>query len=198
MSLTQAMLKAMGIEDDKREEILNAHQRVLEDIKKERNEISEQLAEAKEEAAKVTELQKQLEEAKAQIPSEDWHAKYDEVVKDFEAYKTQAEADRAEAEKKSLYRALLREVGVDEKRIDAIVKVTDMGAIDVSEGAIAEPEALKESLSKEWAAFIPQKGEEGASVDTPPQVKQTGPGENPEVIKRLQERHERMYGKTED
>ncbi len=198
MPLTQAMLKAMGIEDEKRDQIIEAHQDVLSDIKKERDDLREQVDGLKGEAAKVAELQKNLEEAKAKIPTEDWQAKYEESVKELEAYKAKTEADKAEAEKKSLYRALLREVGVDEKRIDAIVKVTDMGSITVSDGAIAESDALKESVAGEWAAFIPQKGEEGAKVDTPQQTQQTGTGADPATVQRLAERHERLYGKAEE
>lgn len=197
MALTRSMLKAMGIEDEKIDQIVEAHGETVEGLKKQAEELKEQASEAREQADKVQDLQRKLEEAEAKIPTEDWQAKYRESVKELEDFKAQVERDKAEAEKKGLYRALLREAGIDEKRIDAIVKVTDMGSIAVADGEIAERDALKESVAKEWAAFIPQKGERGADVDTPPQTQQGASGADPATVQRLAERHERLYGKED-
>lgn len=196
MALTRSMLKAMGIEDEKIDQIVEAHAETVEGLKKQADELREETSKAKEQAQKAQDLQRKLEEAEAKIPTEDWQARYAESVKEFEAYKAKAEAEKAEAEKRSLYRALLREVGVDEKRIDAVVKVTDLGGIAVKDGALADADALKESVASEWAAFIPQKGESGATVETPQQTQQAT-GADPATVQRLAERHERLYGKVE-
>lgn len=161
MALTQAMLKAMGIEDEKREQILEAHQGVLESIKKERDELREQ-------AAKVPALEKQVEDMKAAQPTEDWEKKYGELQAEFESYKSQVATERAEQEKARLYRSMLREAGVDEKRIDSIMKVTDLSGISVSEGAIADADTVKETIAKEWGDFIAHTNTQGASVENPP------------------------------
>lgn len=191
------MLKAMGVEDDKSEQIIQAHNETVEGLKKQRDDLTEQLDGQKELAAQVPDLQKKLEEAEAKIPSEDWQAKYLESVKELEDFKAQVERDKAEAEKKSLYRAVLREAGIDEQRIDAIVKVTDMGAIAVKDGAIEDSEALKESVAKEWAAFIPQESVQGAKVPKPPETSGGVAGADPATVQRLAERHARLYGTTE-
>lgn len=187
----------MGVEDDKSEQIIQAHNETVEGLKKQRDDLTEQLDGQKELAAQVPDLQKKLEEAEAKIPSEDWQAKYLESVKELEDFKAQVERDKAEAEKKSLYRAVLREAGIDEQRIDAIVKVTDMGAIAVKDGAIEDSEALKESVAKEWAAFIPQESVQGAKVPKPPETSGGVAGADPATVQRLAERHARLYGTTE-
>lgn len=197
MALTRSMLKAMGVEDDKSEQIIQAHNETVEGLKKQRDDLTEQLDGQKELAAQVPDLQKKLEEAEAKIPSEDWQAKYLESVKELEDFKAQVERDKAEAEKRSLYRAVLREAGIDEQRIDAIVKVTDMGAIAVKDGAIEDSEALKESVAKEWAAFIPQESVQGAKVPEPPETSGGVAGADPATVQRLAERHARLYGTTE-
>lgn len=197
MALTRSMLKAMGIEDEKTDQIVQEHTQTVERINKELAEANERADGLKELAAQVPDLQKELEDAKAKIPSEDWQAKYNESVKEFEDFKAQVERDKAEAEKKSLYRAVLREAGIDEQRIDAIVKVTDMGAIAVKDGAIEDSEALKESVAKEWAAFIPQESVQGAKVPEPPETSGGATGADPATVQRLAERHARLYGTTD-
>lgn len=161
MALTQAMLKAMGIEDEKREQILEAHQGVLESIKKERDEL-------REEASKVPSLEKQIEDMKAAQPTEDWQKKFDEIKKEFDEYKASVQAEQAKQEKARLYRSMLREAGVDERRIDSIMKVTDLSGINVEEGAIADAETVKEAIAKEWGDFIAHTNTQGANVDNPP------------------------------
>lgn len=161
MALTQAMLKAMGIEDEKRDQIMEAHQGVLESIKKERDEL-------KEAAAKVPSLEKQIEDMKAAQPTEDWQKKYGELQAEFESYKTQVAEEQAEQEKARLYRSMLRETGVDERRIDSIMKVTDLSKVSVEDGAIADAETVKEAIASEWGDFIAHTNTQGANVDNPP------------------------------
>lgn len=161
MALTQAMLKAMGIEDEKRDQIMEAHQGVLESIKTERDEL-------KELAAKVPNLEKAIEEFKAAQPTEDWEKKYNDLKEEFDGFKTQVETEKAEGEKARLYKAMLREAGIDEKRIEPIMKVTDLGGISVVDGAIADQEAVKAAIAEEWGGFIPQTTVQGASVEEPP------------------------------
>ena len=161
MAFTRKMLKAMGIEDEKRDQIMEAHQGVLESIKKERDEL-------REEAAKVPSLEKQIEDMKAAQPTEDWQKKFDEVKKEFDEYKASVQEEQAKQEKARLYRSMLREAGVDERRIDSIMKVTDLSGINVKEGAIADSEAVKEAIAKEWGDFIAHTNTQGAKVDEPP------------------------------
>lgn len=161
MALTQAMLKAMGIEDEKRDQIMEAHQGVLESIKAERDEL-------KEEAAKVPTLEKAIEEFKASQPTEDWEKKYNELKEEFDGFKTKVEAEQAEMEKARLYRAMLREAGVDERRIEPIMKVTDLSGVGVEDGAIADRETVMKAIAEEWGGFIAQTSTQGADVEEPP------------------------------
>lgn len=161
MALTNAMLKAMGIENDQRDQIMTAHQEVLESIKAERDELRDT-------AAKVPSLEKQIEDLKAAQPTEDWEAKYNELKTEYDGYKDKVKTEQAQAEKAQLYRSLLRESGVDEKRIDAIMKVTDLEGIGVENGAITDQDTVKQAIADEWGAFITHTNTQGANVDNPP------------------------------
>lgn len=161
MALTRRMLTAMGIEAEKIDQIIEAHAETTEALKKQAEELREQ-------ASKVPSLEKQIEDMKAAQPTEDWQKKYGELQAEFEAYKSQVANEHAEQEKARLYRSMLREAGVDEKRIDSIMKVTDLSGISVSEGAIADADTVKETIAKEWGDFIAHTNTQGASVENPP------------------------------
>ena len=75
--------------------------------------------------------------------------------------------DRA-ALKGRLYRELLRGAGVDEKRIGAILRVTDLDGMTVRDGRLEEEERLTADILREWADFIGVTKTRGALVETPP------------------------------
>lgn len=155
------MLTDMGIEAEKIDQIIEAHAETTEGLKKQAEELREQ-------ASKVPSLEKEIEDMRAAQPKEDWQAKYDELQKEFDGYKANVQAEQAEQEKARLYRSMLRESGVDEKRIDSIMKVTDLSEISVADGAIADADAVKETIAKEWGDFIAHTNTQGANVETPP------------------------------
>ena len=186
MALTRKMLTAMGIEAEKVDQIVEAHGETVDGLKNEAKEVREQ-------ASKVPQLESEIEELRAAQPTEDWEAKYNELNAQFEAYKAKVDTDRAQAEKAGLYRAILTNAGIDQRRIDAIMKVTDLDGISVQDGAIVDADSVKEKVAEEWAAFIPQIEEHGAKVPTPPS-NGGGQGADPHVSERLRARHERLYG----
>lgn len=157
MALTRKMLKAFGIEDEKIDEIIEAHAESVEAVKAQRDEY-------KAEAEKVPALQKQLEEMGD--PSE-YRDKYDAEHKAFEDYRRQVDADKAEAEKRGLYRDLLKRSGVDPKRLDSVLKVSDLSKVTVKDGAIEGADDIAEGIKADWADFIVSTRTEGASVAKP-------------------------------
>ena len=86
-----------------------------------------------------------------------------------EAGRREAAADRRRL-KERLYRELLRETGVAEKRMDAILRVTDLDAFGLEDGTLTERAGLAEAIRREWADFIAVKETRGAKVETPPQA----------------------------
>lgn len=162
MALTRQMLKAMGIEDEKIDQIIESHAESVDGLKKQAEEYREQ-------AAKVPGLEKKIEELSAESTDEgEWQEKFEAEHKAFEEFKAATLAETAKRVKTDLYRGLLRESGVDEKRIESILKVTDLESIEVVEGAITDRDAQAEKIKAEWSDFIVKKRTEGAQVDDPP------------------------------
>ena len=191
MALTRKLLEGMGIEEKQIETIIEAHAETVNGLKAEREKLREQ-------AEKVPDLQKKLEEAEAASGSGDeWQQKYEDERKAFEDYKAQVETEKAEADKAQAYRGMLMAAGIDPKRIDAIMRVTDLSQVEMEDGKLKDTEKLQESAKQEWADFVVKSNTQGSNPATPPT--KTSPnveGGDPEVARRMQERYERRYGKA--
>ena len=166
MALTRKFLRAKGIEEEVIDEIIEAHSATVEALKEERDGY-------KEEANKVTELQEAIkaakEEASQQADKNPYKVKYDALKDEFEAYK-KGEAEKAtKASKKEAYKALLKECGIADKRIDAVTKVADLDSLELDDsGNIKNASELKASIKEEWSEFIPTDSKAGAKTATPP------------------------------
>ena len=159
MALTRKMLKAMSIDEEKIDQIVDAHSESVDAIKAERDTY-------KADAEKLAAVQKDLDELKKN--GGDWQKKYEEEHSAFEAYKATADAKETKATKESAFRALLKDCGVSEKRIDSIVKITDIDAIELEDGKIKDATQKSDFIKTEYADFIVSTTTTGANTATPP------------------------------
>lgn len=160
MALTRKMLKAMGIEDEKIDQIIDAHTEVVDALKEQRDQYE---ADAK----KLPGVQKELDDLKA-AGDGGYKEKYENEHRDFEKYKADVASEKENSKKETLYRALLKSCNVDPKRIDAIIKVTDMKALKIDGEKLADEDKLRENVKSEWSGFITETRTDGAEVETPP------------------------------
>lgn len=165
MSLTRKMLKAMSIEDEKIDQIIEAHTETVNALKEDRDKY-------KEDAEKLPDVQKQLDDALEEVKnsnSDAWEAKYNALKEDFDDYKNDIAAKETKAAKDSAYRALLKEIGISDKRIDSVLRVSKVDDIELDkDGKIKNVDALKESIKTEWADFIQTTATQGAQTAIPP------------------------------
>lgn len=150
----------MGIEDEKIDQIIEAHAETVDALKAERDQYQEA-------ADKLPKVQEELDALKAK-PGDGFKEKYTKEHEAFEAFKQEVGAERAAAEKKRLYRDVLSEAGIDPKRMDAVLRVADLGGVEVKDGAIADRDKLLEAVKSDWADFIPTTKQQGQNVPNPP------------------------------
>lgn len=179
----------MGLEEKQVESIIEANAASIEGIKADRDKY-------KELADKVPDLQKKLEEAQAASGTTDeWEKRFNDEHQAFEDFKAQIEAERAEAAKAQAYRAMLVKAGIDQRRLDSIMRVTDLAKVEMDGDSLKDEEQLTEAAKTEWADFVIRTKTEPSTPDTPPKASGGVDGADPDVARRLQERHERLYGK---
>lgn len=145
----------------------------------------------------ATEVTKALEENKPPEPVKVKDTEeYKTLKKEFETYKQEQEQKEIRGAKETAYRSLLKKIGVEEKRIDAIMKISDVDSLEIVDGALKDAEKIEESAKKEWESFIPVKQTQGADVPTPP-TSQNQNGKTGRAAELERAYHERKYGKGE-
>ena len=164
-TFSRKAIKAMGIDEEKIDTLIDMHTEVVDGLK-------EELANAKKSADRLETVQKELDEMKAEKEksgNDPFKVKYEALKEDFDKYKADQTAKETKAAKESAYKSLLKDAGIAEKRIDAIIKVSDLNGIEIDDkGAIKGYDDLKKSIQTEWADFIQTTSEKGANTGNPP------------------------------
>lgn len=167
MAMTRKMLKAMGIEDEKIDQIIEAHGETVDALKEQRDQY-------RADAEKLPEVQKQLDTANARLESagkDPWKDKYDALNKEYGQYKSDQDAKDTRRAKEAAYREILKDAGIPDKRIAGIIKVS-AEAIDALEldddGRAKDADKLVAAAKSEWEDFIPTTTEGGAPRHNPP------------------------------
>ena len=165
MALTRKFLEALGIEQAKIDEIISAHTEVTNALKADRDNY-------KEKAEKYDETKTELDKAKSELDKvnkDEYKTKYESLEAEFNKYKTDIAEKEVKVKKEEAYKKMLKEIGVNEKSIDAIVKVKDLSSLKLDDkGNIVDVDTLKESEKKDWEGFIIKSEEERQDPNTPP------------------------------
>ncbi len=165
MALTRKFLKALEIEGEKADQIIEAHTETVDGLKA-------ILDTAQADAGKAADLEKQLEAAQADLEAvkkDSYKVKYEAIKEDFEAYKAEQAKKETRTAKETAYRALLKVAGVSEKRIEAVLKVSDVDSVELTEkGEIKGAGKLTDAIKEEWADFIETTEVKGADTPNPP------------------------------
>jgi hypothetical protein len=169
MALTRKFLAAMGIEEEKIDEIISAHTETVNALKEQRDSYKE----AAEKLPKVEKEFNDYKESHSDDGENSFEAKYNTLKQEYNDYKKEVTAKETKAAKTGAYRAFLKTVGINDKRIDTVVKVAEAnGTIDKivldSDGNITDKEALEATTKTEWADFIVTTNVNGANTATPP------------------------------
>lgn len=170
MSLTRKFMQGMGLTEEQVNAIIEANEETITGLK---GEIEKYQTASEEAEKKLSKAQKELstlkEDAEKNADKNPYKVKYDALKEEFNKYKADVDAKATKATKEDAYRALLKECGVADKRISAVVKVADIDSIELDEeGKIKNADALKSSIKEEWSDFIPTEGTMGAKTATPP------------------------------
>lgn len=162
MSLSRKMLKAMGIEEDKIEQIIEAHAETVDALK-------EDVKTYKADAETLKTVQKELDDLKAK-GDDGYEEKYNTLKKEYDDYKTDVEKKQTHAEKESAYRELLKSAGVKEKYIDTICRAEQsvIDELNLKDGKIDNVETVTESAKNNWSDFIGKTATKTATVANPP------------------------------
>ena len=160
MALTRKLLKGMGLTDEQVDTIIEAHTDTVDGLKAD-------IAKYEGDAKKLPGVQKELDDLKA-AGDGGYKEKYEKEKKAFEDFKNEQTAKETKKAKENAYRELLKAAGVSEKRIPAILKVTDLNSVELDGDKVKDAEKLTETVKADWADFIETTNTNGANTNTPP------------------------------
>ncbi len=160
MALTRKLLKGMGLTDEQVDTIIEAHTDTVDGLKQDINKY-------KGDAEKLPGVQRELDDLKA-AGDGGYKEKYEKEHQAFEDFKTAQTAKETRQAKETAYREFLKTVGVSEKRIPSIMKVTDFDSLEMDGDKFKDADKLTETVKTEWADFIENSNTSGANTNTPP------------------------------
>ena len=161
MSLTRKMLKAMGIEEEKIDQIIEAHSETVDSLKADRDSY-------KEDAEKLKDVQKELDDLKAK-GDDGWKEKHDKLKDEFDTYKKDVEAKETHNKKVEAYKAILKDANLSEKGIEKAIKYAEWDKIELeADGKIKGASDHIKAVKEEWAEYVTTTTTTGAKTSTPP------------------------------
>ena len=167
MAFTRKFLSALGIDADKVDEIINAHIEVVDGLKEERDGF-------KADAEKLADVQKKLDKANDKLARQGegetvLKEDFDKLQKEYDDYKADITAKETKRTKEHAVREFLKGVGVSEKRLDSVMKVTNLDDFELDkDGKIKDADKHTETVKTEWADFIETTTTKGANTANPP------------------------------
>lgn len=162
MALTRKFLSALGIEQDKIDEIITAHTETVDGLKEDLNKY-------KNEAEAYQTAKKEIDDMKKMVANGDsYKVKYEAIKAEFDDYKKDITAKETLEKKSKAYKKLLADAGVNEKLLDKVLAVTKLDDITLEGEEIKDADKVKDSIKEEWADFIVKTKTEGEPTKTPP------------------------------
>lgn len=176
MALTKAqvreILSAAGVDSERMsdalDKIISGHTDSINALRDEISGLKDEVGKYKADAEMLPDLKKAYDEIKATARSD---KDYEKLKTEFDQYKADVEAKNVQAAKTEAYKAILREAGIDNKRIDTIVKVSAdaIGSVELDDdGKAKNAKEISKAVETEWADFKVTVGKQGAKTPTPP------------------------------
>ena len=161
MSLTRKMLKAMGIEEEKIDQIIEAHSETVDSLKADRDTY-------KKDADQLKSVREELDELKAK-GDDGWKEKHDKLKGEFDTYKKDVEAKETHSKKVEAYKAILEDANLSEKGIEKAIKYADWDKIELgADGKLKDANDHIKAVRDEWAEYVTTTTTTGAKTSTPP------------------------------
>lgn len=163
MSLTRKMLKAMGIEDEKIDQIIEAHTETVDGLK-------EQITQYKASAEKLPGVQKELDDLKKDSSGSDYKAKYEKEKKDFQDYKNSVAEKESAAAKEKAARAYFESKGIPGESMGLVVRgaKAEISGLELDGEKIKDSSALDALLNGDYKGLVGKTVKIGTETQAPP------------------------------
>lgn len=157
----------MGIEDEKIEQIIEAHAETVSALK-------DQIDDAKESAENLGKITKERDELLTKLEESGKTAdKYEKLKAEYEKYKTDVEGEKTAAAKQKAVKEYFESKKITGGNLEIALKgcKDEIAAIVLNDnGGISDTTVLDGLVSGMYAGLVSQEGLKGAEVPNPPQI----------------------------
>ena len=162
MAMTRKGLKAMGLTDEQIDSIIEMHTETVDGLK-------EKLKAAEEKANKLDDVQKELNELKANT-GDDYKAKYEAEKKAFADYKADQMAKETKAAKEAAVKAYFESKNITGANLAIAMRGArdEIAGIELDGTSIKDTTALDALVSGEYSGLVVTTTRQGAATATPP------------------------------
>lgn len=162
MALTRRALKAMGIDEEKVEEIIAMHTETVEGLKAD-------IAKYKEDAEKLPTVQKELDALKA-AGDGGLQERFDALKREYDEFKGEVTAKETKTAKESAVRAYYESKGITGKALDIAMRgsAQEIDAIEMDGDKIKDSSALDNLVSGVFSGLVSHVEVQGANTSNPP------------------------------
>ena len=166
MSLTRNYLKALGLNEEQVNSIVEGHMETLSAYK-------DELKAAKEKADRLDKVERELNELKAaNSGKEDFKPKYETTYAELEKLKSEIAAKETRAAKEAAVSAYYESKNIAGKNLSIAMRgsKSEIDGIELDEnGKIKDTSALDSLISGDYAGLVAKTKTVGAETATPPQ-----------------------------
>lgn len=162
MALTRKMLKAMSIEDDKIDQIIDAHTETVDGLKAD-------ITKYKRDAESLKDVQTELDKLKKE-GGDDWKYKYDAIKKEYSDYKAEITAKETKAAKEKAVRSYYESKGITGKNLEIAMRgsAEEIKAVELDGDKIKDTAAIDALIAGDFEGLVAHKETKGAKTATPP------------------------------
>ena len=183
MALTKAqvreILSAAGVTSENMSEAVD---KIIDGHVTSVNALREDIAKYKADAEKLTTVQKELDDMKANS-NDDWKEKHDKLKGDFDSYKKDVEAKETHSKKVEAYRNILKDANLSEKGIEKAIKYAEWDKIELeNDGKLKGASDHIKAVKEEWAEYVTTTTTTGAKTSNPPANTGSGTGKTRDEI----------------
>lgn len=162
MALTRKMLKAMSIEDEKIDQIIEAHAETVDGLK-------EDISRYKKDSESLKDVQRELDDLKSG-DKDDWKAKYDELKKEYSDYKSEITEKETKAAKEKAVRSYYESKGISGKNLDIAMRgsTAEINSVELDGDKIKDTSAIDALISGDFECLVSHTETRGADTSNPP------------------------------
>ena len=162
MALTRKSLKAMGLTDEQVDSIIEMHSETVDGLK-------EQVKTYKEDAEKLPNVQKELDDLKA-AGDGGFKEKFEKEHSDFENFKKTIQEKETKAAKESAAKAFFESKGITGNSLEIAMRGSsaEIAALELDGEKIKDSSALDALVNGTFKALVSTTTTKGANIPNPP------------------------------